>query len=299
MKRANALRGLAGLTAATLVGCLGEEAPSVNAIIRPNSFRPAFGSEMYSSDDIDRAMALIAGVGGVLIRTDVMSSSPAYYDALFAAAAAHGIRPVIISPYATQPVDVASYAQQCAALHTQYRAANPIWELWNEPNLARYWGAEPAPVAYARLAVATASALFAVGATDVWSGGTSGVDLPWIYNLQTNGVLQAVSGCAVHSYKPPGFARTEYIQAQGMMPHGVLLHTTETCVASGKNDQSAFFREMWNLHVELSIPTMIWCELRDRTAGTRPPYTDAYGLVDANYNPKPVYTVAQTVIAAA
>lgn len=299
MKRADALRGLAGLSAVALVGCFGADAPSVNAVIRPNSLRPAFGSEIYPADDVDRAMALIAGVGGNLLRTDVTSSSSAYYDALFAAAAAHGIRPVIISPYATQPIDVAAYAQQCAALHTRYRAVNPIWELWNEPNLAAYWGAEPDPVAYARLAIATTGALRAAGATDVWSGGTSGVDLHWILGLQTNSVLQAVSGCAVHSYKPPGFARTEYLQAQGMMPHGVQLHTTETCVASGKNDQSVFFREMWNLHVELSIPTMIWCELRDGTAGTTPPYTDAYGLVDSTYRPKPVYSVAQTVLAAA
>jgi hypothetical protein len=41
---------------------------------------------------------------------------------------------------------------------------------------------------------------------------------------------------------------------------------------------------------------MIWCELRDGTAGKNGPYALPYGLVSANYTVKASYRMAASLI---
>ncbi len=266
---------------------------ATGSLRRPTSF----GAQVYEGDAVARSVALIAGCGGRYVRVS-SQVSVAYLDALVAAAATRGLRTIILSAYAAQPVDVHAYAADAAAMQLRYGAANPVWEIWNEPNLPQYWGAAPNVADYLRLLTATAGALRAVGASDVWTGGTSGVDLNWIYNLVIGGAFRFANGCAVHSYKTPGFARTEYIQAVSLVPTGVSVHTTEACVATGYGDQVDYFRQMWYLHRELNLPTMIWCELRDGSAGSTGPDSYPYGLVTSSYAIKTVYAAAAATIAA-
>jgi hypothetical protein len=53
---------------------------------------------------------------------------------------------------------------------------------------------------------------------------------------------------------------------------------------------------MWYIHRDLNLPTMIWCELRDGSAGKTGIFAYPYGLVDENYVPKPSYAVAQSLV---
>ncbi len=253
----------------------------------------AFGSHIYPSDDIERTLSLLAACGSTLIRSTAVNQNFAYFDALFPAATTRGMRVIVISDYAPQPVDLATYTANAVAFHRRYASYNPIWEIWNEPNLAYYWGANPDSTAYAKLAVATAVALRAAGAQEILSGGTSGIDLSWLYNLRTHGVFDVVTGCAVHSYKDPSHALNDYIQAASLMPPGVRLYTTEACVVNG---QTSFLRDMWNIHRYLGLPALIWCEFRDGTAGPLPPYTDPMGLVTSDYTRKDVYYTAQSLV---
>lgn len=293
MRRSDALKRIAVVPFAGLAGCA-DSIPAVQPVRGSATTPTAFGAQIYRQDDIETALGLIAACGGTLIRIDGKLEL-AYYDALFAATAARGMRVIVISPYAAQPVDPAAYAQACAAFHARYAAYDPVWELWNEPNLASYWGAPPDAAAYARLALATAAALRAAGASDVWTGGTSGVDRAWIEQIRGYGVFGGANGCAVHSYKAPGYARTEYLQALGILPRGVGLHTTETTVPDA-SDQAVFVQQMWYLHREFGLPTMVWAEFRDGTAGTSGAYTEPYGLVNPQYVRKPVYYAAQAAI---
>jgi hypothetical protein len=212
-----------------------------------------------------------------------------------AAAAKRGLRVLLISPYASQPVDAASYAANCAAIHRRYAKYNPIWEIWNEPNLAQYWGAPPDVYGYLRVAVPAAKALRAAGATDVWSGGTSGIDVTWTYPMKVQGAFDVMNGAAVHSYEEPCSAYAKYVKVQQLLPPGVLVHTTESCVPS-TTDQDFFIRQMWNIHRLLGLPTLIWCELRDGTAGAHGPFAFPYGLVYSNYSPKSSYYAAKAVV---
>jgi hypothetical protein len=255
-----------------------------------------FGAVIYDADNIDEALRLIAGCGGTLVRMGldgVDGASLDRADAVMPKVAQYGLRAVFISPYMQQPVNHASYAAQCAQIHRRYTQYDPIWEIWNEPNLANYWGAMPNVNDYVKLALATGAALRASGASDVWSGGTSGVDIRWIYALLQQGVFNVLNGCAVHSYKNATAASADYVALQKLLPPGFPIHTTETCVPSNQMDQSAFLREMWYLHRALGVQTLIWCELRDSTAGDHPPYNYPYGMLDPTYQPKTVYYTAK------
>lgn len=293
MTRSKALAGIA-LTPIVASGCASNL--SGLAATKGSPSRPtAFGSQLYPGDDVRQAISLLAACGATLLRATADGTQLPYFDSLFALAAQHGMRVILISDYAPQPVDVAAYAASAAAFHRRYAAFDPIWELWNEPNLAAYWHAPPNLDAYAQLAIATAKALRDAGAREVLSGGTSGVDTDWIYGLHVRRVFDVATGCAVHSYKPPAQALNEYLQAISLLPGGVPLHTTEACVVTS-NGQPAFFRDMWNLHRDLGLPTMVWCEFRDGTAGPYPPYTDPMGLVTPDYGRKAVYYTAQSLV---
>ncbi len=291
LRRSEALAAIALAPIAALPAC----GPVSNGIVVTKGLpqRPtAFGSQLYPSDDVAQTIPLLAACGSKLLRVTANNDAFPYFDALFAAATAHGMRVIVISQYATQPVDLTAYAANAVAFHQRYAAHDPIWELWNEPNLAAYWGAQPDRNAYAKLAIATATALRNAGAREILSGGTSGVDVDWLYDLRKNGVFNVVTGCAVHSYKKAAHALNEYIQALSLMPPGVQIYTTEACVVTSSG-QSTFFREMWYLHRYLGLPAMVWCEFRDGTAGPNPPYNDPMGLVAPDYVPKAVYYTAQ------
>lgn len=249
---------------------------------------------MYPQDDVERGVGLIAACGGSLIRIGINGNLD-FADAVCAQAAQRGMRVVLITDFVPQPVDVAQYALDAAALQRRYAQYNPIWEIWNEPNLEFYWGAKPNVDDYSHLAIETAKALRAAGARDVWSGGTSGVDIEWIGKTKARGVFDVMNGCAVHSYEDPCLAYNHYGLLVGLVPTGVLIHTTETCISS-PSEQSNFLRQMWYIHRDIGIPTMIWCELRDGTAGQHGQFAFPYGLIYKNYNLKPIYLVARSLV---
>lgn len=294
MRRSEALAGIALASAVVLPAC----ATSISGIVAATGSQllpTTFGCQVYPTDDIDRTVTLLAACGSRLLRATANRDAFPYFDALFEAANRHGMRLIVISEYAPQPVDSTAYAANAVTFHRRYAAYDPIWELWNEPNLEYYWGAPPDRKAYAKLAITTAAALRNAGARDILSGGTSGIDVDWIYDLRANGVFAVVSGCAVHSYKNPSDALAEYIQAGTLVPPGFKIYTTEACVATSRG-QPAFFADMWHIHRQLSLPMLVWCEFRDGTAGPAPPYTDPLGIVTADYSPKDVYYTAQASV---
>src|SRR5579884_1365382 len=305
MRRAAALRVIGQvLTASFFAGC-GNKLTCSQYPVPASTGSPAtptrFGSQIYASDDLERVLGLLAGCGGTMVRIEIADNLP-FSDAVLAAAAARGIRVILLSPRMPQPVNVESYAQTCAALQVRYAAYDPVWEIWNEPNLGQYWLGTPDVDDYSRLALAAGKALRAAGARDVWSGGTSGAAVTWNERLRSNGVFDVLNGCAVHFYDPACESFNEYLYLRARLP-GIQFHTTETCVPSSSQgrpaDQAGFLREMWYIHRMLGIPTMVWCEFRDGTAGHSGSFAYPYGLVDANYTRKESYFTARDLIAAA
>jgi hypothetical protein len=292
VRRATALGLIAG-GVGVLAGCTDQVCMPVPLVLGVASKPTAFGISIYPQDSIERAISLAIGCGARVIRIGFTGDLD-YTDAIFAAAASSGLRVILITPYADQPVNVTSYAATCVAIQQRYAQYDPIWEIWNEPNLPYYWRAGPDVNAYTLLAIATAKALRAAGATDVWSGGTSGIDLAWTRQMLALGAFNVMTGCAVHTYHDPCVNMDAYWLLAPMLPPGIAIHTTETCIPSTQN-QPDFLRQQWYVHRGIGIPTMVWCELRDGTAGSSGAYTLPYGLVHADYTPKPAYYVAQSL----
>jgi hypothetical protein len=148
-------------------------------------------------------------------------------DAVVAAAAARGIAvlPVVTGTpgWAAQrpgditspPADPATYGRVLAALAGRYGPAGSLWaerpelprvpvrawQLWNEPNLTRYWSEQPFARSYVRLLRAGRAALKAAdpGATVVLAGlpNESWTALRRIYAAGGRGAFDAV---ALHPY---------------------------------------------------------------------------------------------------
>jgi hypothetical protein len=292
VRRVTALGLIAG-GFGVLAGCSDQACMPVPRAIGVASKPTAFGITIYQQDSIERATSLALGCGARILRVGFTGDFD-YTDAIFSAAAQVGLRVILISPYAPQPVDAAAYAATCASIQQRYARFNPIWEIWNEPNLENYWGGTPDVDAYTALAIATAKALLAAGARDVWSGGTSGIDLAWTHRMVTLGAFAVMTGCAVHTYYDPCVNLDAYWLLVPMLPAGIAIHTTETCIPSTQN-QPDFLRQQWYVHRAIGMPTMVWCELRDGTAGSSGAYTLPYGLVYQDYTPKPAYYVAQSL----
>ena len=180
--------------------------------------------------------------------------------------------------------------------HKRYAAYDPIWELWNEPNLAAYWGAPPDRDAYATLAIATATALRNAGAREILSGGTSGVDVSWLYDLSVRGVFEVVTGCAVHSYEQPSQALNRYLQATSVIPPGIPKSTPPKRASSRRAVSRRSSRRCGTCTATWVCRLWSWCEFRDGTAGPRPPYTDPMGLVEPDYSPKKVFLTIQSLV---
>lgn len=298
ISRSSALRVLAAGIGAPLVGC-SQANTMVVPHVDPNPSKPTtFGVQIYPGDDVQTSLAMIAGCKGKLVRMGLTGNpdDPGRLNALLPAAAQLGIRIVLLTASAPQPLDLAAYVAYYTGIQQAYASYAPIWEIWNEPNLEAYWGAAPNVGDYSRVALAVGRGLRSAGATDIWSGGTGGgLVAGWLYGLLQNDVFSVLTGCGVHSYEPVGAAFDHYLQLQAMLPKGVFLQTTETGVPTDAGEPD-FFTGMWYVHRQLSLPTMIWVEFRDGTAGTSGPNSFPYGLVTSNYTPKLDYYTARGLI---
>jgi hypothetical protein len=104
--------------------------------------------------------------------------------------------------YPKSEADFAAYGRYAAAAVAHFRGQNARFEIWNEPNLTRFLGN---PQIYPKL---LGAALDAIRRSDpevlVSSGGTSGLDFPFLTSLLASGATQKASAIAVHPYRDAG-----------------------------------------------------------------------------------------------
>lgn len=146
----------------------------------PIGCSPGFGIIDQPLDDLRRDLAGMAGLGLRRLRIDLcwdrIEPEPGRWawedtDRVLTEARAAGIEVLGILDYEPQwatrydpdgrrrPVDPAGFAEFAAAVAGRYASYVSAWELWNEPNLRSYWGADPDPAAYAALVAATSPVL--------------------------------------------------------------------------------------------------------------------------------------------
>ena len=126
----------------------------------------------YEGEELDWAADLVADSGFVWVRqtfswAQIEPQRGEYdwerWDDAVAAATARGLRLIAVldatPPWSASPPDPADLARFAAALAARYGEQISYYQVWNNPNLADGWGAEPNPAAYAQLLQQTATAI--------------------------------------------------------------------------------------------------------------------------------------------
>ncbi len=224
------------------------------------------------------------------------------------------------------PTNDGDFASFSAAVVQRYRPRGvSSWEVWNEPNIPNFWSAPGGPDAsrYASLLTASAGAIHrADPAATVVTGGLApavdaagvsiapGTFLTRLFATVDPGVVQ---GVAIHPYSYPAlptaalnwntFARLpEYKQIVAAGEGRALpIWITEFGAPTGSSvsavsaaDQQAIVSDALRCLTDVSwIGPVFLYNMRDRTGGNANDVEDNFGLLRADWSPKPVVTVIQ------
>ena len=173
----------------------------------------------HDSDFRNAECASIATLGASTVRFGVswrgMQKSPdappdfSKLDAIVAEAAGHGltILPILYwPPKWAQPIyeHLGEYGAFIEATVARYGSRFPAIEIWNEENLAGFWGEAPNPTNYvAALRAAYEAAKRANPDVTVYLGGTAGVPMDFIEAIYKNGGAAFFDAMNVHPYSHP------------------------------------------------------------------------------------------------
>lgn len=87
----------------------------------------------------------------------------------------------------------------------RYRGRGVIWEIWNEPNIKKFWGEEPNVDDYMALVEETCNAIRKVVPNAlIVAPATCGCDKGFIKKCAQKGLLNHVDGISVHPYREGG-----------------------------------------------------------------------------------------------
>jgi hypothetical protein len=140
-----------------------------------------------------------------------------FYDQVYNYMTANGIKPVFILCYnnalysgtSNTQVGVSTQANRdaftrfAAAAAARYKGKGIIWEVWNEPDIAQFWGPSPSATNYAALAVATTNAMRQADPNAyIASAGISHMlwDQNFVQSAMQAGMLRNMNAFAVHGY---------------------------------------------------------------------------------------------------
>jgi hypothetical protein len=141
----------------------------------------------------DRAISRLAGSGVNII--GVLNTAPAWATPFGGDVAG---RPSYYAP------DPAAFARFAAAVVTRYRDRVRFWQVWNEPENARYWQPQPDPAAYAALLRAAYPAIKAADPNAVvLSAGIVPTNISFIRAIAEQGAWGSFDILALHPYVDP------------------------------------------------------------------------------------------------
>jgi hypothetical protein len=249
------------------------------------------------------------------------------YNALVQYLKAAHIRPLLMLtscnpafPSVVTAAGRAAFAAFAADAAKNFRNDGVIWEIWDEPN-GGFWdctgqtgGAAAHPASYAKLAIATADAIWKVDPSATVIGPASSYfDWTWFHQLATEGLLGALSGFSVHGYgagtpeeNAPNFRQLQAFLAQNPV-HGKPLPMVmsewgwETFNPLPKDYcctlavQADYIVRMMLDDMQSGTALSVWYDFQD----SAPPISSGgqgnYGVVFQNLTPKPSYTAVQVL----
>ena len=329
-----------------LVACLA--APSAHA--RPARDIGAVAVhpwQLQTADARERLFAGIAATGVRWVRVDMPWSwvephAPtirtghgtwAAIDAIVQAADRHGLKLVPIVAYTpkwasdtgdlwTYP-DAQPFEDFFAAALRRYPQI-PAWELWNEPNFARFSKPGPDPAAFVAFLRSARRARDSVGSTaKLISGGVApggGIDvMSWVNQVGIRGGLNLVDGFGVHPYSTavPDDPRSWMMQLEALherladlgrpdLPLWLTEYGAPTSAAANgyapaltEHEQADRLRSAFALATRFDwVENLTWYEYRDGCSQANDPECH-FGLVHTDLSHKPAYDALRDVMAGA
>lgn len=169
---------------------------------------------------------------------------PAEYDLRMQRFAAAGIRPMICIGGGTPPwarsgtcdfspgwetvcpplLDMDGFAAFCGAAAARYASYDPVWEIWNEPNIEAFWRPHPNPGQYTTLlkksytaikAADPTATVISAGLTLGWDNADTDNPVSFLSNMYANGAKGFFDGVGWHPYQWHNIGQPAY------MPGGV------------------------------------------------------------------------------
>jgi hypothetical protein len=164
---------------------------------------------------VDREMPLVQGLGVKVLRIEfpwflVEPGRDQYVwtraDYIVRSASTHHVelQPVIVysppwaAPQPSNPPDAAAFGAFAAAAARRYAGTIRYWEIWNEPNLGKYWTGGAQSYVSKLLAPAYQAIHGASADAEVMLGGPAGADMNWLNAVHAAG--GAFDILAFHDY---------------------------------------------------------------------------------------------------
>jgi hypothetical protein len=286
---------------------------------------PRFGVNVHGIDD-QRQLDLARDTGFSFVRADLLWRSVerngqyrfVVGDRLMTAMEARGMGVLWILDYGhpqhggdvpRQPNDVEAFARFAEAVAAHFRGRNVRYEIWNEPNIDRFWPPQPNAAEYATLARAAVAAIHRADPdARVAIGSLARFDVPFLLHALAAGATgDAVS---VHPYRTaaPETVVSELAVLRQMVTAPIW--DTEWGYASydyfsqnlrgdghsepGRKRQAVLAcREVLTVWA-LALPVAVWYDLRDDGDDPRNGEKN-YGLIDREYADKPAMLALRTL----
>lgn len=301
-----------------------------------------FGVNMHHVDDHELDIVSAAGLRIVRIdsrwqSTEIVKGAFNWsrLDGIFGALRTHRLRALVILDYSnsiyapsvnfrskgpemtktaapTSPEARAAFARWAAAVAQRYSNDNPIFEIWNEPNVDSFWPPAANPQEYAALAADACAAIRREMPTaTIVAPGTLGAPtrqrpaMDFLSVLLTSPAAACLDGISVHPYLSlldlpetlENWNRLRNLIGQ-RHPARLVPISSESGLSTGGGSllsrppdewtQAFYAVRMMLLNFASGIPVSIWYDFKDDGPDSAN-IEHRYGLVRQNLEPKPVY----------
>jgi len=204
------------------------------------------------------------------------------------------------------PEDTAAFARYAENVAAHFKGRGIRYEIWNEPDIARFWKPQPDPQAYAALLREAVPAIRRGDpAARICTGGLAHLDLAFAIPLLQSGAASDVNAIGLHPYSAvePEAAVADLISLRKMIHRAigapVEVWATEWGYSSyrkntnGDGHSAASRNHQASLAVRealtawaLGLPLTIWYDLRDDGGDARNAEHN-FGLIDQQGAEKP------------
>ena len=203
------------------------------------------------------------------------------------------------------PKDINDWNDYVRQTVNRYKDTVKVWEVWNEPNIDKYWKPAPSAAGYAALLKSANSIIKAASpdATVLVGGLANGLPESYMNSLISNGAGNSFDGVAIHMYvkgaPEPSIIDTWMTGAKSYMDRklpGRSLWITEvgwttcaSCATAVTEEEQALYLSRFMIDAAAQgIQSVMWFNLREFGASTNS--IDNYGLVQRDGRLKPAYT---------